>query len=50
MVPRENKDNTYAKFGETNKDYYGFLKWPIKLAKTERHDVDCYSTNYEISG
>ena len=26
MVPRENKDNTYAKFGETNKEYYGIFR------------------------
>ena len=30
MVPRENKNNAYAKFGGTNKEYYGiFPKWPI---------------------
>ena len=23
MVPRENKNNAYAKFGGTNKEYYG---------------------------
>ena len=26
MVPRENKNNAYAKFGGTNKDYYGILR------------------------
>ena len=25
MVPRENKNNAYAKFGGTNKEYYGIL-------------------------
>ena len=29
MVPRENKNNAYAKFGGTNKVYYGIL--PIQL-------------------
>ena len=28
MVPRENKNNAYAKFGGTNKEYY-CPKWPI---------------------
>ena len=28
MVPRENKNNAYAKFGGTNKEYYGiYPKW-----------------------
>ena len=26
MVPRENKNNAYAKFGETNKEYYGIFQ------------------------
>ena len=25
MVPRENKNNAYAKFGGTNKEYYGII-------------------------
>ena len=25
MVPRENKNNAYAKFGGTNKKYYGII-------------------------
>ena len=29
MVPRENKNDAYAKFGGTNKEYYGIL--PIQL-------------------
>ena len=30
MVPRENKNNAYAKFGGTNKEYYGIFQsgWP----------------------
>ena len=26
MVPRENKNNHYAKFGGTNKEYYGIFR------------------------
>ena len=26
MVPRENKNNAYAKFGGTNKEYYGIFR------------------------
>ena len=26
MVPRENKNNAYAKFGGTNKEYYGIFQ------------------------
>ena len=26
MVPRENKNNVYAKCGGTNKDYYGIFR------------------------
>ena len=26
MVPRENKNNAHAKFGGTNKEYYGILR------------------------
>ena len=26
MVPRENKDNAYAKFGGTNKEYYDIFR------------------------
>ena len=26
MVPRENKNNAYAKFGRINKEYYGILR------------------------
>ena len=26
MVPRENKNNAYAKFGGTNKEYYGVFR------------------------
>ena len=33
MAPRETENNTYAKFGVTNKEYYGmlwyFLEWSI---------------------
>ena len=26
MAPRENKNNAYAKFGETSKTYYGIFR------------------------
>ena len=26
MVPRENKNNAYAKFGKTNEEYYGIFR------------------------
>ena len=26
MVPRENKNNAYAKFGRINKEYYGIFR------------------------
>ena len=26
MAPRENKNNAYAKFGGTNKEYYGIFR------------------------
>ena len=26
MVPRENKSNAFAKFGGTNKEYYGIFR------------------------
>ena len=26
MVPRENKNNAYAKFGGTSKEYYGIFR------------------------
>ena len=33
MAPRETENNAYAKFGLTNKEYYGmlwyFLEWSI---------------------
>ena len=38
MVPREYKNNAYAKFGGTNKEYYGIFRsglwaidsWPLR--------------------
>ena len=38
MVPRETENNPYAKFGVTNKEYYGmlwhFLEWSIPDVST----------------
>jgi len=37
MVPRENKNNAYARFGGTNKEYCCiFPKWPISLLGGEK--------------
>ena len=38
MVPRENKKNAYAKFGGTNKEYYGIFRTGLErhVARTER--------------
>ena len=36
MVPRENKNNAYAKFGGTNKEYYGIFRsglWAIVFVR-----------------
>ena len=34
MAPRETENNAYAKFGVTNKEYYGmlwyFLEWSVQ--------------------
>ena len=51
MVPRENKNNVYAKFGGTNKEYYGIfrtglcthieiLKMAIDLKQLQSHSND----------
>ena len=32
MVPRENKNNAYAKFGGTNKDYYGIFRTGLSVS------------------
>ena len=31
MVPRKNKNNAYAKFGGTNKEYYGIFGNGLKM-------------------
>ena len=33
MVPIENKNNAYAKFGGTNKEYYGIFRSGLLLGK-----------------
>ena len=38
MVPRENENNTYAKFGGTNKEYYGIFR--NGLLTSLRHYMD----------
>ena len=34
MIPRENKNNAYAKFGETNKEYHGIFRTGLLQAVT----------------
>ena len=41
MVPRENKNNTYAKFGGTNKEYYGIFRSGLW-----RRDLCTYQDNF----
>ena len=42
MVPRETKNNAFAKFGGSNQEYYGiFPKWPI-----EEGAQNIYSSKY----
>ena len=40
MAPRETENNAYAKFGVTNKEYYGmlwyFLEWSIWASEESR--------------
>ena len=39
MVPRGNKNNAYAKFGGTNKEYYGiFRNGQLKPAEPSSQD------------
>ena len=33
MVPRENKNNAYEKFGGTNKEYYGIFRSGLLLLR-----------------
>ena len=34
MVPRENKNNAFAKFGGTKKSIMIFAKWPMEFGGT----------------
>ena len=36
MVPRENKNNAYAKSGGTNKEYYGILRNGLLLVDEQK--------------
>ena len=47
MVPRENKNNAYAKLGGTKKEYYGiFRKWPIDKPYSRITLYLCSSSDY----
>mgnify|MGYP000143919629 CR=1 FL=1 len=41
MVPRENKNNDYAKFGGTNKEYYGIFQSGLWITSSQRQDISC---------
>ena len=47
MVPRENKNNPYAKFGGTNKEYHGIFRsglWSLSVTVVlfRAYVVFCY--------
>ena len=49
MVPKENKNNSYAKFGGTNKEYYGiFPKRPIDTTCLTERVTLCKSGYYIV--
>ena len=43
MVPRENQNNAYAKFGGTNKEYYGIFESGLF-----EDFISCYSSLYAL--
>ena len=54
MVPRDNKNNAYAKFGETNKEYYGIfqnglLLCTLQVVFTLRHSCHVGGLKQQIS-
>ena len=46
MVARENKNNAYAKFGGTTKEYYGIFRSGLLLVKVKDHSVDCKQCDF----
>ena len=45
MVPRENKNNAYAKFGGTNKEYYGIFRSGLLSKNSELRafpEITCF--------
>ena len=44
MVPRENTNNAYAKFGGTNKGYYGIFRSGLIVGFHSRDPQLCFST------
>ena len=48
MVRRENKNNAYAKFGGTNKEYYGILRKLAYCWRVERMRPSYNYTNLSI--
>ena len=46
MVPRENKNNAYAKFGRTNKEYYDIYRngpWFVYRREWITRDLSSYA-------
>jgi len=42
MVPRENKNNAYAKFGAANKEYYGIFRSGLLKAEVPPLPAICH--------
>ena len=43
MVPRENKNNAYAKFRGTNKDYYGIFRSGVLQFRSPKTQYSIFS-------
>ena len=47
MVPRENKNNAYAKFGGTNKEYYGIFRSGLYTQNKIMHSKDGVQSRFK---
>ena len=43
VVPRENKNNAYAKFGGTNKEYYGIFRTGLLISGGQVYFLICWT-------
>ena len=50
MVPREYKNNAYAKFGGTNKEYYGIFRSGLFKILIYANYMTCDVTGWTQSG